>query len=422
MTAVTCDGANPVNAGRAMPAWPDRAGRLIDPLSRRPLRFDTSCTLTDGHRRWPVIEGICFLREDREALRVEVVGRLDAGEPQSGLALLLTDRDDFAPGPPIDELTASEVIKEVDTGSLTLRGAMECLGYGPVGDYFAHRESLPTFLSGLGLLMRHWPGNDTPIIDVACGIGSFLRSVTRHSHLACGIDVVFSKLWLARRFVCPSAPTICADVVRGWPLEPSSPSWPIALFCHDAFYFLPEKSRVLSSLHRLAGPRGRILIGHAHNRLFDHRGVAGSPLTPAEYVELLPNATLYDDAELVRVPLGETASPKESGELSEAEAIAMAWSAEGSPRPVGHLPDLGLPPAGSRLRLNPLLSTLGNTLSIAWPTERLRDEFKNTCSYLIEGSAPTEEIIAMAVSGSVSGPEAVDLAHRRILVDLPERW
>jgi hypothetical protein len=94
----------------------------------------------------------------------------------------------------------------------TLRDAMELLGMGRVGDYFAHRWSDPTYLAGLALLQQHWPADRT-VVEVACGAGHLLRELAQRGLPdLVGVDVVWAKLWLAQRFVCPSARYVCADV------------------------------------------------------------------------------------------------------------------------------------------------------------------------------------------------------------------
>ena len=76
--------------------------------------------------------------------------------------------------------------------------------------------------------------------------------------------------------------------------------------CHDALYFFPDKPAALAEMRRIAGPDGRILIGHAHNALVDQGGVAGSPLAPHGYASLVPKAVMYDDADLTAAFLSGT--------------------------------------------------------------------------------------------------------------------
>ena len=377
---------------------------LLSPTTGKPLRKDGPGVLTDGTERWPVLAGIPYLRTGRRELRDAALAAIDRGDERGALALLLRDQDDWVriPPPTLDE--AARLADEID--GLSLRQAMERLNFGPVAHYFAHRWSAPTFLSALGLLETNW--TDPPLVlELACGIGQILREVAAHDIAVAGIDVVFSKLWLARHFLLPDAPLICADVTAGLPLELPEGT---AILCHDAFYFMPEQERIAASLMAAAGGRGSVLIGHAHNIRFEH-GIAGRPRTPEEYAALFPGCRLYDDAELAQGP-----SPARTPEeLAAVEAVSLAWSAAGSydTRPI----DLHLSPAGSPLRLNPLLVRDGDRLKPAWPTLAFAREYA-AATYL-EIAMPREDLL----SGTVGSDPLTDaLARRRILLNLPERW
>jgi SAM-dependent methyltransferase len=377
---------------------------LLSPTTGRPLFADRPGSLTDGVERWPVVAGIPYLRTGRDDLRDEALDAIDRGDDRMALALLLRDQDDWARIPPPSLDASSRLVDEINT--LSLRQAMERLNFGPVAHYFAHRWSAPTFLSALGLLETHW--TDPPLVlELACGIGQILREVAGHGVAVAGIDVVFSKLWLARHFVVPDAPLVCADVTAGLPLELPGGS---TILCHDAFYFMPEQERIAGSLMAAAGRHGSVLIGHAHNIRFEH-GIAGRPRTPEEYASLFPGCRLYHDAELAQGP-----SPARTPEeLAAVEAVSLAWSAAGAcdTRPI----DLHLPPAGSPLRLNPLLVRDGDRLKPAWPTPAFAREYA-AATYL-ETDMPREDLLSGTVG---SDPLTDDLARRRILLNLPECW
>ncbi len=398
-----------------------RRGRevpLIDPTSRRPLRADRPWSLTDGEARWPVVEGIPFLRPGRDDLRRSALDRLDAGNPRAALGLLLADQDDFARIAPPDPPALARLIDAVEDGSATLRDAMAALHFGPVADYFAYRWSSPTYLSGLALLDRHARGGST-VLEVACGIGHYLRDLAARGRPCLGLDVVFAKLWLARRFVVPpEVPLICGDASRGLPVGPIEAS--AVAFCHDAFYFLPAKGRVIEALLGAVGEGGTILIGHAHNSAFDHGGVAGEPRTPDEYAAFLPGCDLFDDAELARSAWSRTPAPaRPPGELAAVEAVAMAWPGGEGAR--DRAPCLTRPIPGARLRLNPLLVDEDGTLRPAWPSPRFEAEYAAASPYLFGEPTPSAEVLAKASRGELD-PEVARLATRRILLDLPERW
>ncbi len=155
--------------------------------------------------RVPVVAGIPYLRTGRDELRAHALARLDAGDEHGALVALLADQDDWwtEPPPPREQL-------ERAIAATTLREAMAHLGFGRVGDYFAYRWSDPTFLSGLGLLDAH-AGGITSAFELGCGAGHLLRELRLRGVRVAGGDVVFAKLWLAKRFVVPDADLACFD-------------------------------------------------------------------------------------------------------------------------------------------------------------------------------------------------------------------
>lgn len=332
------------------------------------------------------VDGIPYLRAGREELTARVRGLLADGDVDGARVALLADADDWwgeAPPPP------EQLARVVDAG--TLREAMDLLGMGRVGDYFAYRWSDPTYLAGLALLQQHWPG-DRPVVEVACGTGHLLRELARRGcGPLVGVDVVWAKLWLAQRFVCPEASYVCADAadVR---LDLDGPAY---VLCHDALYFLRDKAGAVAAMRRLAGEGGTVAVGHTH---VADRISSGEPLPAAEYAALLGTDLLYDDDELTRALLEHRAPRSSPGaELEASEAVALV---AGDPlRPAPH--DLG-EPLGP-LRANPLYVDG----ALRWPSDRYAAEYGPRSAHLPE---------------RWPDPLPADAARRRILVDLPERW
>jgi SAM-dependent methyltransferase len=371
---------------------------LRSPVTGRVLS-QSGHSLSASGERWPVLDGIAFLRADRRALADAALSRLDAGDAEAALVLLLGDQDGWARSPPPAEEDRLRVVHERDT--LSFRAAMDLLAFGPVGTYFAHRWSDPTFLSGLALAQAYW-GAPRRVLELACGAGHYLRAFTGHAGEVIGGDLVFAKLWLARHWVAPSATLVCFDAASPWPFEDRAAD---LLFCHDAFYFLPEKPLVAAEMLRVST---RVLVGHMHNALVDNLS-AGEPLAPANYAAMFPAPDLFDDRELTAA-LVEARVPRTSSlmELSDAPAVALAV---GTARPgiaAGPLTD---PPAGARLRRNPLY--VGD--AVCWPSDRYEREYGLLATYPSRTAAPDT-----ALAGESSDIDA--LARRRELVDLPERW
>ncbi len=379
-------------------------GPLRSPVTGAPLIDDGSDLLRDADGRlWPRLDGISYLRVGRDDLVAEAVDRLQSGDRDGALVVLLGDQDDWWTGAPADPAAVRNLV--ANRLRLSLRDAMACLAFDRVGDYFAHRWSDPTYLAGLALLDAHWrPARSS--FELACGIGHYGRELARREVDYTGGDVVFSKLWLARHWVLPpAARLICFDAAAPWPIADEQYD---LVFCHDAFYFLDPKPAILAQLRSLVGRDGRLALSHVHNS-----GAAnfssGHALSAAEMADLFPHATVYDDAELTHAVV-EARAPRSAswGALGSVEAFSVEESvdlSEGSqPADCG----LSMPFDNAAFRLNPLYRPSGDDYAIVWPSERYAAEYAPRATY--------PSLI------SRDRTNAADAIRRRILVDLPERW
>lgn len=364
--------------------------------SHEPLPASRTSALVAAHAvetdaagvRWPVVDGIAWQRTGRDELRRRAVGLLEAGDVAAARVALLADADDWwdEPAPPPEQLARA-------AEAPTMREAMALLGLGRVGDYFAHRWSDPSYLAALALLQAHWPGG-RPVVELACGAGHLLRELAdRGVDDLVGVDVAFCKLWLAQRFVCPQARYVCADAGHLPPLGVTTPAY---VLCVDALYFLPDKPAVVAALQQLAGPDGSVVIGHAHTPAEMHS--AGEPRTPDEYRQLLGTDLVYDDDALIDAFLA--GQPPRRGATGQARAVALVAG-----NPMGPGPDVRIPVAGHRLRLNPLYDAAGVR---HWPSDRWAQEYQRAAEYL-----PARV-----------DPHALpaDAAASRLLLDVPECW
>jgi len=360
----------------------------------------------DGHalvgpaERWPVIDDIPFLRVGRETLAATALALLDAGDVSGATVALLGDRDDWASGPGPTELDRATLVAGRDR--LSFRDAMSLLAFGAVADYLAHRWSDPTFLSGLALADAYWPASSPRVLEVACGPGQYLRAFASHAASVTGIDVVWAKLWLARHFVAPDATLVCCDAAHPWPIADGSAD---LVFCHDAFYFLPNKPHVAAEMARCGA---LTLVGHAHNALADNLS-SGAPLAPSEYAALFAPATLFDDAALTRAAVERTA-PAIATELADVAAISLAHPAA-APGIVSGRFDT----SGGELRLNPLYSWRDGRRMRMFPSPRYATEYGGLVTYPAE-IAP--DLLDCATADALDPA----LVRRRVYLDLPARW
>lgn len=383
---------------------------LRSPTTGLPLRPEGADTLTDGRERWPVLDGIPYLRTGRDALVTAVLADLDRGDRDSALVRFLSDQDDWWDGAAPPEADLRTIVRERER--LTLRDAMRLLAYGRVGDYFAHRWSDPTYLAGLALLDAHWSAPRSAF-ELACGIGHYLRDLAREGVRVTGADVVFSKLWLARHWVVgPAAELLCFDARSPWPIAEARVD---LCLCQDAFYFLEPKAEILRSLRAMS--TGRLAIGHIHNRDAANLS-AGHGVSADEIAKFFPRAVVYDDDELTRAARdGRVPVPAAPDTLRDVEAFALVEGHAGPTRAAAG-PLLRAHHDG-RIRRNPLYGGEGAGTEptvgaeIAWPSERYRAEYAPRATYRTRTALPARPS---------PGEWSSEQMRRREVVDLPERW
>ena len=386
--------SQPAQLGSSL-RWSGRG--LVSPISGRLLTQDTPHSLAAPGERWPVVDGIPYLRTDSEGLVRVALDHLDAGCPDDALVALLTDQDAWWTGPATDLGELKRLVRERDT--LTLREAMALLRFGPVADYFAHRWVDPTYLAGLALLEAHWTEPKTAF-ELACGIGHYLRELTRRDVACTGADVVFAKCWLAKHWVAPEADYVVFDAAaKHWPVERSRYD---LTMCHDAFYFLPEQENAAAMLRSMGGV---LAISHLHNSGY-WNGAKGPAKSASEWAAIFPHATVYADGDLLWALL-EARTPDPAGWADDMEIEAFSLI-EKHAVPVRAITDgLAVPPAGAPLQRNPLLGERLGHDAVLWPSERWRAEYGVACFW-----ANADEDL----------PFQPDPVRLRRLVDLPPRW
>ena len=364
---------------------------LISPTNGQRVRLVTPGLLHDGERQWPVVDGIPFLRP-KERLRAEVVAAMEAEDERAALRILLSDQDRFSPtAPPSPENV--EAVIDGAKGEMTLRRAMELLNFGPVGDYFAYRWCSPTFTGGLHLLERTPPGQ--VVVEVACGIGHFLRALEQAGRWTVGIDIVYAKLWLAKQFLGVRGPLICGDIEQSPVLATDAPT---TVFCHDAFYFFEFKEAALANMHQLSAD-GTVAVGHVHTRRDAHE--AGFALDVAGY-QSLTEAVVQNDEDAVRAWYGKNQQPTPPDDWK-----AVAWVEGAAPhQPIQWITDT------QALQNSPLL----RDGSIVWPSPGWQREYAEDAACL------NGEALDSLARAQVEGGEIEDRYRQRRLVNLPARW
>ena len=380
---------------------------LRSPVSGRALLPDGPHALSDGAgERWPVVEGIAYLRAGSTDRAEAALQRLDAGDEAGALALLLAENDSWWREPPPPETDLLRLVEDARSPRPpSLRDAMERLGWGRVGTYFAHRWSDPTFVAGLALTDAHWTAPRTAF-ELCCGVGHHLRALQQAGVTVVGGDVVFAKLWVARRWVLErDAELVCFDAeVAPWPIDGRFD----LVACHDGFYFLHDKAGTAARLRALAGT-GALVLSHVHNRDWPNLS-GGAAVSAAELSALFPDALAYDDQELTQAGATRAAPrPQPWAALDRVEAFSLVDGEARAVEPRRADGPLSRPPPGAALVRNPLLAGDG----VAWPSDRYRQEYEPRATYGRHPPPPAR---------AEMGAEVADAAARRDLLHLPELW
>ena len=220
---------------------------LACPSCRAPA-IREGVSLRCGCSRYPVIEGIPIFAEwarnrtmtleqvlahhlpARPSLAGKIFRRLFSGQARVRQAL-------SAPGTTFIDLAAS-------------------LGRQGDLDYFRYRFSDLSYLSTSALLT---PLTRGPVLDLGCGAGHGIHALLRRipKALVVGLDLNYSLLYLAKRFVAPQALLVCADASTRLPFLEGAFE---AAYSADTFQYLSDRSAAARELLRVA--RGQILLSH----------------------------------------------------------------------------------------------------------------------------------------------------------------
>lgn len=233
-----------------------------DPLTRDPASLRCRCG------SYPVVEGIPIFMpwaRNRTFRLEEVLAR--HLPPVDGLAAKILRR--LLPG----TRRIADAVADRNASFLSLAA-----GLGREGDldYFRYRFSDLSYLSTAALLA---PLSQGPILDLGCGAGHLVHALSRRipRGILVGLDINFTLVYLARRFLAPSALFVCADASAPLPFRDGAFE---AALCADAFNYLPDRAAAARELLRTV--RGPLLLSRLADPSFRGRG-AFEPLEPEAY-------------------------------------------------------------------------------------------------------------------------------------------
>jgi uncharacterized protein YbaR (Trm112 family) len=333
------------------------------------------------------------------------------------------------------QAAAFDAVAASDTA--TYRETVEALGPNFEGGYFLYRFSDPTYIVAQAVvrsIARTVLHGSRRAIDICGGSGHLTRSLMDLSSpppvLA---DLYFAKAWLARRFTAPGCEPVCCDGNAPFPFARGAFSFAM---CTDAFMYIWTKRQFVGEMERLIADANRgdepgaILIGHTHNER-TWSPSHGQPLSAEGYRDLFETlqprvfgeANLF--ADVVKGGPLDLSRHESPDTLDRDPALTIVASRHPDVFARHPLDPLAAGAATGEFRLNPLYAADQEgdrvRLRLQFPSEDYAQEYGACRQYLPDNATVDRAALAALPARAVAG-SLVDLARRRVILDLPERY
>ena len=368
-----------------------------------------------------IVDGIPIMHLEGSSTTARA--HVEAGRPDLARRAMF-NLDDEAHAARFDEVASSQ--------AATYRNVVDALGPTFEGGYFLYRFSDPTYIvadavvrSVAATVLK----NGGRAIDLCGGSGHLTRSLLDLSTPAPVLaDLYFSKIWLGRRFTAPGCEGVCCD--GNAPLPFARRAFRYAM-CTDAFMYIWTKRQFIGEMTRLVDDGdddGAVVIGHTHNER-TWSPSHGQPLNQDGYRNLFETIEprIFGETGLFRDVV--KGGPLDLGRRDPADVIdadpALTIIASRNPEVFrAHPLEAARAPRGE-YGLNPLYSAelAGDrtTLRLQFPNEDYEQEYGTCRQYLPEEVTVTAAVLGRLAEGRLT-PELVELARRRVVLDLPKRY
>jgi SAM-dependent methyltransferase/uncharacterized protein YbaR (Trm112 family) len=293
-----------------------------------------------------------------------------------------------------------------------------------IGHYFNLRLCQPRHLAALSLL-ANVRGSEEPLLDIACGLGHFEHylSERREPVAAVGVDMNFFHLWIARHWIAPTCTYVCSNVSDGLPFGDGCFS---AVFCSDAYHYIPNRHALLNEIARCAPSRPVILARAGNAEVMPKEGIERSV---TGYLEEMNAAQVhvFGETDLLerylerRNPLAEPPGDPESQRRSK--WLSFSWNLAAAP---GDLREEKWPHAVGTLGINPIYRRWGTagdgvTLWFEFPSTWYAYENHAMLSYHPQSVTLTAAQLAALRAGRTD-ESFEELVRQFVLIGMPRRF
>jgi SAM-dependent methyltransferase len=205
------------------------------------------------------------------------------------LSSILGPSRHFYPVAPFIKRWNKKIYRKI-SGDISFFKAMDILEPNTWGDYLKHRFSCQTLWSLYPFLPLFEMKSDM-VLDLGCGAahGSFVLSkVVPQKNIICS-DENYTMLFLAKKFMAPSANFICLDANSPLPFKDDVFS---SILMMDSAHYVANRALLGRESQRILKSDGFVSLVHLHNAKQKNPS-AGFPLNPAAWKGLFPDMNTY---------------------------------------------------------------------------------------------------------------------------------
>jgi uncharacterized protein YbaR (Trm112 family) len=334
-----------------------------------------------------------------------------------------------------DEHQAGLFERAAASEAATYKETVEAIGPNFEGGYFLYRFSDPTFVVAQAVVRSVAStvlAGGRRAVDICGGSGHLTRTLLECSAAPPILaDLYYAKIWLARRFTARGCEPVCCD--GNAPMPFARGAFGFAM-CTDAFMYIWTKRQFVGELERLIDDRspgaspGAVLIGHTHNER-TWSPSHGQPLSPEGYAALFETIEprIFGESGLFEGLVTNNVldlSVRDSKPTLDAEP-ALTIVATRHPGVFQRHQLTVATRASGEFRLNPLYVAEPNggqiALRLAFPDVDYEQEY-GACRRYLPDQLSIDAAALAALPARTIPPALTDLAHRRVILDLPKNY